>query len=355
MIEEELRATFARHEELAPPVGPLRTAIDRIAARRRRRRLTVRTTGAALAVLAVVGIPVLGRGLVPAPAQVEQLAEATSPPAGADGALNFLLLGVEGQDQNNGRADSVLIVHVPRDRSRAYLVSIPRDLAADIPGHGVGKLSESFQLGSTRSGGGADLPGGARLTAQTVTGLTGLTFDGTGVLTFDGLRQLTDAVGGVELCLPAPVQSLHTRRIFPAGCQRLDGAAAIDLLRQRYALPVGAHDRDRNAQRFASALAEKMTSTDVLTNPVRVSKILQAVGDGLVTDIGKSSLASLLPTMVQVAGAEPVGIGWNFDNAPTDSSGSLSLDPAAGDDLFAALRGDTLPEWVKAHPDRVTR
>ena len=61
MIEEELRATFARHEELAPAVGPLRAAIDRIAARRRRRRLAVRTPGAALAVLAVVAVPMLGR------------------------------------------------------------------------------------------------------------------------------------------------------------------------------------------------------------------------------------------------------------------------------------------------------
>ncbi|MEV4627410.1 LCP family protein [Micromonospora sp. NPDC049523] len=355
MIEEELRATFARHGELAPPAGPLRAAIDAIAARRRRRRTAVRTTGAALAVLAVVGIPVLGRGLVPTPAPVEQVAEAPSPPGRPDGALNFLLLGVEGQDQDNARADSVLIVHVPRDRSRAYLVSVPRDLGADIPGHGVRKLSESFLLGSARPSGGADLPGGARLTAKTVTGLTGLTFDGTAVLTFDGLRQLTDAVGGVELCLPAAVQSLHTRRVFPAGCQQFDGAAAIDLLRQRYGLPVGAHDRDRNAQRFATALASKMTSTEVLTNPVRLSKILQAVGDGLVTDTGKSSLAGLLPTLVQVAGAKPVGIGWDFDNAPTDSSGRLALDRAAADDLFAALRGDTLTAWVGAHPDRVTR
>ena len=108
----------------------------------------------------------------------------------------------------------MLIAHVPQDRSRAYLVSVPRDLGADIPGHRFGKLSESFQLGSTRSGAAPDLAGGARLTAQTVTGLTGVTFDGTAVLTFDGLRQLTDAVGGVRLCLPEAVESFHTKRVF---------------------------------------------------------------------------------------------------------------------------------------------
>jgi LCP family protein required for cell wall assembly len=358
MIEDELRATFARHEDLAPSAGTLRAAIDRIAARRRRRRNVVRTTTAALAVLAVVSVPVLQRTLAAIPAAIDVL-PAGSPDGstGPDAALNFLLLGVDGEavGDNTNRADSVLIVHVPRDRSRVYLVALPRDLGVDIPGYRFGKLSEAFYHGSDRSGATPDLAGGARLTARTVAGLTGLTFDGTAVLTFDGLRQLTDAIGGVRLCLPTPVQSWHTKRVYPAGCQQFNGAAALDLLRQRWGLAAGAYDRDRNAQRFAAALLASVTSSETLTNPIRLSALLRAGGDGLSIDTGKLPLGDLLSLVSEVRGTEPVGIGWEFNT--TEVGGVLyeQLDPALSGSLFDALHGDTLAGWVAAHPDRVTR
>lgn len=72
MIEDELRATFARHEMLTPAAGPVRAAIQRTAVRRRRRRLAARAAGVALAVLAVASVPALGRTLVaPTPSVVE--------------------------------------------------------------------------------------------------------------------------------------------------------------------------------------------------------------------------------------------------------------------------------------------
>ncbi len=53
MIEDELRAAFARLEESTPPVGPVRAAVDRAVITRRRRRRRVRLAGTALAVAAV--------------------------------------------------------------------------------------------------------------------------------------------------------------------------------------------------------------------------------------------------------------------------------------------------------------
>jgi LCP family protein required for cell wall assembly len=360
MIEDDLRAAFARHEPLTPAAGPLRAAIDRAAVRRRRRRLVVRAAGTVLAVLAAVSVPVLGRTLAAAPTRAPVGGGTAAPPATSvvpDAALNFLLLGVDGGAGRDigDRADSVLIVHVPRDRSHVYLISLPRDLGVQIPGHGFGKLNSAFSYGSHRAGAEPDLAGGAELTERTVAALTGLRFDGTATLTFTGLRKVTDALGGVRVCLPQPARSVHTKRVFPAGCQQLDGAAALDLLRQRYWMTEGAYDRDRNAQRFAKALLAKATSRETLTDPAKLVAIVRAAGDAVTVDTGDLPLTDLFAALREVSAADPVGIGWQFRSDSIKGDSYERLDPAVSGSLFAALRRDTVAEWVRANPANVTR
>ena len=106
-----------------------------------------------------------------------------------------------------------------------------------------------------------------------VTELTGVQIDAGAVLTYQAARELTDAVGGVPVCLPTRVQSHHTRRVYPAGCQQLDGAAAVDVLRQRYGMPDGGLDRDRNAQRYAAGLLRRVDERGVLTNPALLDQV----------------------------------------------------------------------------------
>ncbi|GAB3965844.1 LCP family protein [Plantactinospora veratri] len=356
-VEDELRAAFARYESLTPEAGPLRAAIDRRASRRRGRRRAARVIGAALAILGVLAVPTFGRTVGMPP-----VSEVAAPPLAARATgpaepLDFLVLGVDGGDgrSNGHRADTVLLVHVPADRSRLYLVSVPRDLGVEVPGHGFGKLSAAFYLGSHRPGGRPDLAAGAALTERTVTALTGIRFDATATLTYAGLRQLTDAVGGVRACLPQQVRSHHTTRVFPAGCQRLDGAAAQDLLRQRYGLEQGAHDRDRNGQRFAEALLHEVTDPANGLNPVRVAEIVRALGRHLTLDLDGTTPQELFGALRTVAAADAVGIGWTYhpDRGPVGQV--ESLDPTQSRSLFDAFARDTLAEWVGRHPERVTR
>jgi len=358
VVEDEVRATFARHEWLTPDPGPLREAIGAAATSRRRRRRGAAAVGAALAIMGVLSIPLLARE----PAAVAPAPDVAAPPfqtsaTGPNEPLNFLFLGVDGGDgrENGSRADTVLMVHVPADRSRIYLVSIPRDLGVEVPGHGFGKLSASFYLGSDRPGARANLAAGAALTERTVSALTGVRFDATGTLTFSALRKVTDAVGGVRMCLPEAVRSQHTKRVFPAGCQRLDGAAAQDLLRQRYGLSYGAHDRDRNGQRFTEALLRQVTAPSTTLNPFRVTEIVRALGGNLVLDLDGMTPAELFSSLRTVAGADAVGIGWTYHSVPGPGGEFESLDPAESRSLFDALRRDDLAEWAAKHPHRVTR
>ncbi|MFC7546349.1 LCP family protein [Plantactinospora sp. GCM10030261] len=348
MIEDEIRAAFARHVHLAPPTGPLRSAIDRLARRRRRRRLAVASTGTVLAVLAAVALPVLGRDVAVGPPPIPGAS-----PAVPAGPTNLLLLGLDDHGAGAGhRTDLVLLAHIPADRGRVFLIALPRDLVVEIPGRGTDRLNAAFMMGSARPGGRPDLTAGARLTARTVADLTGVAPTGTVVVTYQGLQAVTDAAGGVRMCLPQRTPSTHTGRVFPAGCQRLDGAAVRDLLRQRYGLREGAFDRDRNAQRFLAALADQVRESG--TNPARLSALLRAAERGIVAD--RVALTDLLPLLPQLANAEVTGIGWSLDESwdTRATPSGVSLDPESSRSLFDALRRDDLTHWVRTHPDQVT-
>ncbi|MET8355761.1 LCP family protein [Micromonospora sp. NPDC005171] len=349
MIEDDLRAAFARHEPLTPSTGPLRVAIDRIATTRRRRRQRFQAAGVTLALLGALGVGV---------PQLRPDRPAEGPllfgqPAGAQsGALNVLLLGVDGSGEEPPYrlADSVLLVHIPADRSRPYLISLPRDLEVSIPGRGIDKLNSAFFTGAGEPR--PDLDAGYDLTRRVVADLTGVRVDAGAVLTFAGLRRITEAVDGVEVCLPKEVKSWHTRRTFPAGCQRLDGAASVDLLRQRRHLPDGAFDRDRNAQRYVAGLVRRVVAQDVLTNPVRLAALLSAPGKGLVVDDDGLPLTRLVAVLPELKSVDPVGLSLPV-GPPVDDASRLPLDPEQGRAFLAALREDRLAQWVAQHPEQV--
>ncbi|MFD2763967.1 LCP family protein [Micromonospora eburnea] len=348
MIEDDLRAAFARLEVLTPPTGPIRAAIERAAGRRRRRRFRLRLGGTALALVAaaVAGFT----AIAPTPPEATQLLGEPSPPSAPTGALNVLLVGIDStSDRRLPLADSVLLVHIPADRSRPYLVSLPRDLEVDIPGVQRDRLNAAFYFG-VRSGP-LDLSRGYELIRRTVAGLTGVRLDAGAVLTYPALRKVTDALGGVEVCLPQKITSVHTRRVFPAGCQHLDGPASVDLLRQRLGLPDGGLDRERNAQRYAAGLVRRAGAQDMLRDPLRLSRLVAEVGPDL-TMAGGSAL-DLLRVVPELASVEPVGL-----NLPIEPSGGVNgrvrADPKNAPAFFAALREDRLAEWAAANPDQVT-
>ncbi|MEV1315653.1 LCP family protein [Micromonospora arborensis] len=349
MIEDDLRAAFVRHEPMTPSTGPLRAAIDRLAATRRRRRQRFQAAGVTLALLAAlgVGVPHL-RPERPA----EDSLPSGQPADSQSGALNVLLVGVDGFGEKPPYrlADSILLVHIPADRSRPYLISLPRDLEVSIPGRGTDKLSSAFFTGATEPQ--PDLDAGYDLTRRVVADLTGVRVDAGAVLTFTGLRRITEAVDGVEVCLPNEVRSSHSRRVFPAGCQRLDGAASVDLLRQRRYLPDGAFDRDRNAQRYVAGLIRRAVAQDVLSNPVRLTALLSAAGGGLTVDDDGLPLTRLLRVLPELKSVDPVGLSLPVGPL-TGDAWRVRLDPKQGPAFLAALSEDRLAQWVTQHPGQV--
>ena len=143
MIEDDLRASFARHEFQAPAVGPLRRAIDRLAARRRRRRLLLRTgSAAALVLVALIAVP-----LTVGSPSMHTMPILLSPLEAPTGPLNVVLIGLDpypDQATDRPRADTIILAHLTADRQRAYLISFERDLSVDIPGFGTNKINTAY-------------------------------------------------------------------------------------------------------------------------------------------------------------------------------------------------------------------
>ncbi|MDG4822314.1 LCP family protein [Asanoa sp. WMMD1127] len=347
MIEERLRETFDRHEPLVPPSAPLRAAIDGAVRRRRRRhRIGQRLAAAALALVAIGSVPLALRDKVEPPSIAEQLLPGSA--AVVDRPLTVAVLGVDDDGGRSYRADTVLLVHVPAASHTAYLLSLPGDLLVEIPGKGRARLGEAFYFGSQRRGDGPDLGAGAALTAGTITATTGLPIDATVSVRYSGLRAVTDALGGVEICTDRVVTSRHSGRVYPAGCQRLDGRAMLDLLRQRYGLPHGAYDRDANGRAFVRGLL----GADA-RDPVRLARVVQAAAGGI--DVAGSGVST--PELLRVAtGIETVSsidIGSTFRGTTIDRVSYQRLDPALSAPVFAAIKENRLAAWVTANPRQV--
>jgi LCP family protein required for cell wall assembly len=339
MIEDQLRDAFARHEPEAPGTDALRRGIARLTTRRRRRRIALRTGGAA----AVVAIVLLAMPLIVRTASSQHL------PGGQLGAaavaargLNILVLGLEPYPPvvgPNPSSDSITIVHIDADHTRAYLVDIERDVLVDIPGHGHGKINSAYALG------------GARLATQVVQSIAGITLDGVVTVTTDALRDLTDAVGGIDMCVPYPVKSIHTGRTFPVGCYHFDGTAVADFVRQRKDLPQGDYSRDVDIQRVMMGLAKRVHALNLLTDANRLAALLSV--RGLQIDLTGNDAITLAFQLRTLDASGLFGIvSPRYQSLPaSDGVAAEQLDPVVTPEMFAALRNDTLAQFATAHPD----
>jgi len=331
MIEEELRAAFARHEAETPTAGSVHDKINRAFVRRKRRRTAARAAGVATAVLiAAAAVPVaLAEHRPPAPATQNLLG---SPAPAQTGGVNFLLLGTDtGPGEDGGRAETMTVVHVPVDRSRIYLISLPPDARVPIPGHGTDQMRSSLAFGGTA------------LSRRVVTKETGLAIDATVLVDTTTLTAITDAVGGVEVCLDRAFTSTRTGKHYRAGCQTLRGPDVAPVLRASHKLD--SDDGDRTGQRYLGALVGKLASSRFRTDPAALNSLLKLLNKtGLKID---GPTAELLTVAATMRSAAVVGI-----SEPSVSGGVY---PKVGRDLFAATRGDDLASWVAANPSYVLR
>ncbi|MGR2753978.1 LCP family protein [Agromyces arachidis] len=297
------------------------------------------------------------------------------PDVGAiEGGVNLLLIGSdsrEGQGDGFGDPDletSVLndvnlLLHISQDHTHASVVSFPRDMLVDIPAGCTDPDTgeELWEQYGVKINSVLDY-GGMPCVVKTVESLTGTTIPFAGIVQFMGAAAISEAVGGVEVCVADPIEDEHTDLYLEAGTHELSGLRALQFLRTRYGVGDGSDlGRISNQQVFMSALARELQSNGTLTDPGKMYSIAKAALDNMQLS---NSLAD--PTkMVSIAKAAkdidlakinfvayPTGYAGD-DLIPTDSALLVNdalqqdvpivLDPTALDDTSYASASTTTP------------
>ncbi|WP_043671647.1 LCP family protein [Clavibacter michiganensis] len=221
--------------------------------------------------------------------------QAPPPSIGAiEGGANILLVGSDSRkDQGNGYGDLrkvggannndvTMLLHISEDHTRATVVSFPRDMLIDRP---ACPGSDSSPGGAAASGAEMNSAlsiGGLDCVVRTVESVTGLEIPYGGVVQFNGVVAMSNAVGGVTVCLANPIKDEKTDLDLGAGPQVLQGETAVQFLRTRYGIGDNSDiDRISNQQVFLSALVRTITSSDTLTNPAKLYGIARAAVENM--------------------------------------------------------------------------
>lgn len=231
-------------------------------------------------------------------------------------AINILLIGSDSRDGDNawdsGEAcncsDTTIVLHISADRSRAELVSIPRDSLVDIPSCVMtnGETSppqndKMFNAAySTGFEYGGDIASAAACTWRTVEANTGVHLTDYVVIDFTGFRRMVDTLGGVPICVPKDMKSEKADLEFlEAGWHTLDGRQALGFARARTGTGLNGSDINRigNQQRLLSAMANTAMEKNILTDFPQLLSFLDAVTSSLTTDMSLMDTAGLAYNM----------------------------------------------------------
>jgi LCP family protein required for cell wall assembly len=204
-----------------------------------------------------------------------------------DGALNILLVGSDSRDPDEDmskpgrwRADTIVMVHVSADHNHVYLVSMPRDLYVYVPkmdgalySDRYAKINASFAWG------------GLPLGVSTIENYTGVRIDHVVSIDFGGLKEVVEALGGVDMYVDQTITSIHSpHRTYQKGQRHFNGAEALDYVRQRKQFAEGDFARVKHQQALLRAMLDKATSAGVLANPGKLNAFLQTLTKAVTVD-----------------------------------------------------------------------
>ncbi|MGI8761081.1 MAG: LCP family protein [Jatrophihabitantaceae bacterium] len=258
-----------------------------------------------------------------------------------------------GHDDGEINTDTMMVLHVPADGSHASIISFPRDSWVAIPGNGNGKLNSAYgdAYVAAKHAGKSEIAAqsaGVMLTIRTLDALTGLHIDHYMQVNLLGFYRISNAIGGVTVCLNA-AQNRNTDADqfgkgysgidLPKGVSVIKGAQALAFVRQRHGLPHGDLDRIKRQQYFLGAAFRKIASAGVLLNPFKLHALLGAVGSSLLTD-PSLDLLSLAREFEQLAAGK-----ISFRTIPND--GPQTIYPDGVMTSIVAVNTAAMPAFVR--------
>lgn len=266
----------------------------------------------------------------------------------ANGRTNILIFGTSEDDEGGNHpgaylTDSIMLLSVNQTKKDAYMVGIPRDLWVkyDEPCYGsAAKINALYQCVSND---GSDDAAGSKALTQKVSEVTGLDVQYYAHVNYSVVRDAVDAVGGIDITIPdydpgAPGiydpnfdwKCHYTcKMVYYKDGERahMDGEHALAFARARnseggYGLPHGNFDREKDQQLVLVALKDKALSVGTLTNFVTVTKLLDAMGSNLRTNIETAEIRTIMSLASDIKTDAIHSIDLNKDGESVMTTGS---------------------------------
>jgi len=270
-----------------------------------------------------------------------------------EGGFNVLIVG---SDTRVGQGDQfefvdtelndvTILVHISENHDRAVVLSLPRDLLVDIPGcpqdDGTLSRERTMQaLNTTMS------IGGLPCVLLTVEKLTGLDIDYAGLMTFTGVAQLSTAVGGVEICVTAPLVDPWSGVNIPeAGYHTLEGGQALAFLRTRKGVGDGSDlSRISSQQVYMAALIRTLQADGVLNDLGKLYGIAYVASETMLLSTTLASadvMVAMARTLRGIPNENIVFLQYPvLDADPDKYPGRVVPHPSLGPALLARLQAD---------------
>jgi LCP family protein required for cell wall assembly len=281
--------------------------------------------------------------------------EGEAPPSisAIDGPVNILLVGSDSGEGNPAYGDRgetlndvTILLHISPVSHSATVVSLQRDMFVPIVGcekgnPGTRKINEALYYG------------GLACAVSTVEALTGLEIGYAAKIEFDGVIAMSNAVGGVEVCVADAIHDLQIKFDLEAGTHTLQGWDALQFLRSRHGVGDGSDTtRVSNQQLFLSALMRKIKSEGTLTNPLTVYALAKAAASNMQLSTSLSSLdtmAAMALAVKDIPLANMVFVSYPAGATEMNGVGGVAPRKADAKVLMDAIAAD-LPVVVTGDP-----
>ena len=273
-----------------------------------------------------------------------------------DGRLNILILGIGGPGHEApDLTDTMLVASIDPVNHKVALLSVPRDLWVSLPHHGSMKINAAYETGkyaylgkqSDSNSNVQAVEAGFASSDQIVSQVLGIPIQYNVLLNFHAFQQAVDTVGGVTINVPTELydptmawENHGSPVLAKPGLQTFDGLHALFYVRSRETTSDFARTQRQRA--MLVALEQKVFSLGTLSNPLKISQLLDAFGDNVVTDLSLSDLGKLYPLAkgIDPNSIQSLGLADPPNNyVTTGREGNQSVViPAAGVGNYAAIQ-----------------
>lgn len=262
-----------------------------------------------------------------------------------DPSMNILLLGSDSRADTStpilndlgNRADTIMVAHIPSDRSGVQIMSIMRDSWLEIPGHGYAKVNAAMAYG------------GVPLMVETVEGLIDQRIDHIAVVDFNGFQNMTNALGGVQINNPQAFTVSGTQ--FAQGPITLNGEEALKFVRSRN-FSDGDYTRVANQQLFLKGMAGQVLSRDTLTSPTKLTDLVDATTPyvALDGDFGAGTMIGLGTSMSSVRSGDITSFTLPTTGTGTEGGGQsvVHIDWDELEEVRERFKNDDLADYQPA-------